>query len=172
MLGGELSGWRGRRTKKPSVREEDVKMGQRPGKSSSWCKGFGSVPGLTVRSVPQRAAWLLPVNQADQVPSVKPIQQLSVGVLTKHFFFFKPKSVCFPLLRPFHLDWLLKAKKNMSFGRFLVADGRSYPVNRAWSHLSIVVPGSAFILHDNTGRGKTVMHHRVVLGCGQGIVFS
>lgn len=86
--------------------------------------------------------------------------------------FFLNQRVCFPLLCPFHLDWLLKARKKMSFRRFLVADGRSYPVNRAWSHLSIVVPGSAFILHDNTGRGKTVMHHRAVLGCGQRIVFS
>ena len=47
----------------------------------------------------------------------------------------------------------------MSFRKFLVVYGGSwYLMTRAWSHLDILVPGSAFILHDNTGREKTMMH--------------
>lgn len=82
---------------KKSVRKEDAEMGQRPGKTFSWCKGFVSVLGITIGTVLQGAAWILPVSQADQVPSVKFIQQRSVEVLIKCFgFIFKSKRVCFP----------------------------------------------------------------------------
>lgn len=69
-------------------------------------------------------------------------------------------------------DYLKEGKKK-SFRRFLVADGSSrYIVNWAWAHLDILVLRSAFILQDNTEKWKTVMHHRGVLGHGQGSGFG
>lgn len=67
------------------VRTEDVEMGQRAGKT--WGKVFVSVLGITIGTVLPRAALILLVRQTDQVPSVKFIQQLSSGILTKGFFF-------------------------------------------------------------------------------------
>lgn len=41
------------------------------------------------------------------------------------------------------------------------------------SHLSVQAPVYLyFILHEKTGRKKVVKHHRDVVGCGQGNVFS
>lgn len=68
-----------------------------------------------------------------------PFSNWVLGFWPNTSFFFKPKSVCFPLLCPFHLDWLLKARKKSVIQK--VSGGR-------WQELSCE---SGLITSQHTG---------------------
>lgn len=164
--GRRHSGCRGKSTKTPGVRKEDIGMGQKHGKTSSWCKGF--VSGITVGTVLQRTSWTL--TESGWSGTFCEIH--SAGILTKHFFFTKQRGSAFHLyILSIWTDYLkqdLKSNSEVSWWWMVGADALWV----ALGHISTYCFQNLLLFYMITqGMGKLI-HYRGVLGFGQGNVFG